>query len=155
MRIAPRLDVYLSCLPHTQSLQRLLSMYSPKTCVEHDPRASCVVFRGEEAVFSERHIADERQDQHGDAQNHQTEGLGDADHFRSLFIPCVLGSLSLCCYRLGRKLPLLPVTSMHDPPIIASYIGKIDLRVSAVACTGKTPQLGPVSFLRLPSPLLS
>lgn len=98
-------------------------MYSPKASVEHDPRASRVVFRGEEAVFSERHIANERQDQHGDAENHQTEGLGDADHFRSLFIPCVLGSFSLCCYRLGRKPPLLPVTRMHESPNIASYNG--------------------------------
>lgn len=117
---ASRRASIFTCLLHTQSLQCELSMYSPKTCVEHDPRASCVVFRGEEAIFSERHIANERQDQHGDAQNHQTEGLGDADHFKSLFIPCVLGSLSLCCYRLGRKPPLMSVTSVHKAPIIAS-----------------------------------
>lgn len=91
--------------------------------MEHDPWASRVVFGGEEAVFSERHIANERQDQHGDAQNNQTEGLGDADHFRSLFIPCVLESFSLGCHRLGRTLPLLPVARMREPPFIAPYNG--------------------------------
>lgn len=35
------------------------------------------------------------------------------------------------------------------------FLTENDLRVSAVGCMGKTPQLGPVSFLRLPSPLLS
>lgn len=34
-------------------------------------------------------------------------------------------------------------------------ITEYDLRVSAVGCVGKTPQLGPFSFIRLPSPLLS
>lgn len=58
--------------------------------MEHNPRASHVVFRGgEEAVFSQGHIADERQDEHSDAQDNQTQGLGDADHFGSVFIPCV------------------------------------------------------------------
>lgn len=64
-------------------------MYSPKSRMENDPWASRVVFRGgKEAVFSEGHIADERQDEHGDAQNDQTECIGDADHFRRLFTPC-------------------------------------------------------------------
>lgn len=122
-------------------------MYSPKACVEHDPWASRVVFGGEEAVFPERHIANERQDQHGDAQNNQSEGLGDADHFRSLFIPCALGSFSLCCHRLGRTLPLLPVARMRRSSLLR--------RSAAVGCMEKTPQLGPVSFFCLPSPLLS
>lgn len=55
--------------------------------MEHDPRASHVILGGgEEAVFSERHIADERQDEHSDAQDDQTQSLGDADHL-CVFIP--------------------------------------------------------------------
>ena len=66
------------------------TIYSPKSCMEHNPRTPHVVFRGrEEAVFSQGHIADERQDEHGDAQDNQTQGLGDADHLGSVFIPCV------------------------------------------------------------------
>lgn len=66
------------------------TVYSPKSCMEHNPRTPHVVFRGgEEAVFSQGHIADERQDEHGDAQDNQTQGLGDADHLGSVFIPCV------------------------------------------------------------------
>ncbi|MEQ2177384.1 hypothetical protein GOODEAATRI_002964 [Goodea atripinnis] len=62
--------------------------YSPKACMKHNPRASGVIFVGaEEAVFSQRHVADERQDEHNDAQNNQTQGLGDADHLGSLVIP--------------------------------------------------------------------
>lgn len=58
--------------------------------MEHDPRASHVIFGGaEEAVFSEGHIADERQYEHGDAQDNQPQGLGDADHRGCVFIPCM------------------------------------------------------------------
>lgn len=56
--------------------------------MEHNSWASHVIFRGgEEAVFSQGHIADERQYEHGDAQNNQTQSLGDADHLGSVFIP--------------------------------------------------------------------
>lgn len=59
--------------------------------MEHNPRASHVVFGGgEEAVFSQGHIADERQYEHGDAQDNQAQGLGGADHFGGAFaLPCV------------------------------------------------------------------
>lgn len=56
--------------------------------MKHNPRASHVIFRGgEEAVFSQRDIADERQYEHGDAQNNQTQSLGKADHLGRVFIP--------------------------------------------------------------------
>lgn len=58
--------------------------------MKHNPRTSHVIFRGaEEAVFPQGHIADERQYEHSDAQNNQTQGLGDADHLGSVFIPCM------------------------------------------------------------------
>lgn len=50
----------------------------------------------------------------------------------------------LCCPSPG-------CTNRRTSLLITEY----DLRVSAVGCMGKTPQLGPVSFLLLASPLLS
>ncbi len=70
--------------------------------MKHNPRASHVILRGgEEAVFSQGHIADERQYEHGDAQNNQTQGLCDADHLGSVFIHCVQlqRSVGLCRHR--------------------------------------------------------
>ena len=75
---------------HKKTNKKKNTVDSPESCMEHNPRTPHVVFRGgEEAVFSQGHIADERQDEHGDAQDNQTQGLGDADHLGSVFIPCV------------------------------------------------------------------
>lgn len=64
--------------------------HSPKSSVKHNPRTPHVIFGGgKEAVFSQGHIANEGQDEHSDAQNNQTQGLGDADHLGSVFIPCM------------------------------------------------------------------
>lgn len=65
-------------------------------------------------------------------------------------------ALSLCCHRLGRTLPLLPFTRMHQAPIIAPY--------NRARCAGVSGLLhgedaaarsGPVPLLAQPPPLLT
>ncbi|PWA15772.1 hypothetical protein CCH79_00009001 [Gambusia affinis] len=80
--VAPSQDAAVShnCTPENP--------YSPKACMKHNPRASGVISAGaEEAVFPQRHVADERQNEHHDAQDKQAQGLGDANHLGSLVIP--------------------------------------------------------------------
>lgn len=101
---------------------RTTNVHSPKARVEHDPRASHVVFGGgEEAVFSQGHIADERQYEHGDAQDDQTQGLGGADHFGkrggcSEASACVVTSRSAHCCRPAKDADTRRRSSAFTPP---------------------------------------
>ena len=56
--------------------------------MEHDPRPPHVVLGGaEEAVFAQRHIADEGEDEQGDAEDDQTQGVRDAHHLGAFSFP--------------------------------------------------------------------
>lgn len=94
--------------------------HSPKARVEHDPRAPHVVFGGgEEAVFSQGHIADERQDEHGDAQDDQAQGLGGADHF-GMRGECKRG-VGLCRYEPVRPLQSAGKRGRHAAVLIGVH----------------------------------
>lgn len=132
-----------------------INIHLPKARVEHNPRASHVVFGGgEEAVFSQGHIADERQYEHGDAQDNQAQGLGGADHFgERLHSPACVRlrrGVGLCCHRPHHALPSAEIRRRHTG---AHRLTRSDekgrLLVGLVAgCMAEMLLLGPLSFPR-------
>lgn len=89
--------------------------------MEHDPRASHVVLRGggEETVFSQGYIADERQYEHGDAQDDQAQGLGGADHF-GMRGECKRG-VGLCRYEPVRPMLSAGKRRRHSATLIGLH----------------------------------
>lgn len=157
--LAPRLFASSTSagLHHIQQRknQIKINIHLPKARVEHNPRASHVVFGGgEETVFSQGHIADERQYEHGDAQDNQTEGLGGADHFgERLHSPACVWlrrGVGLCCHRPHRALPSAETrrrrTGAHR---LTRSDEKGRLLVGLVAgCMAEMLRLAPLSFPR-------